>query len=216
MSLLPWLCRARDHRGLDGDQEAGGDRRRTRSRAGAQRRMAEARPPPRRGPAFLPREEWANRGPRGACPAGCEPRGRKSSRRRCGSGDRGAAVLGPDHAMRGRVAATPNTPSGTVLADIAAPEQEARDAERSKRNPGAEKAVFPVSRRRRACRRRRLSTVSTAAALGATSGRDARPAAIMLDDGVPARCPTALSARPIGGLAFRICGCQRRPGRTRR
>jgi hypothetical protein len=36
----PWLFRARDHRGLDGDREAEGDRRRTRSRAGAQRRMA--------------------------------------------------------------------------------------------------------------------------------------------------------------------------------
>jgi hypothetical protein len=35
----PWLSRARDHRGLDGDQQAAGDRRRTR-RAGAQRRMA--------------------------------------------------------------------------------------------------------------------------------------------------------------------------------
>jgi len=35
--------RARDHRGLDGDLQAEGDRRRTRVRAGAQRRMAEAR-----------------------------------------------------------------------------------------------------------------------------------------------------------------------------
>src|SRR5690242_4937564 len=40
MSLLLWLSRARDHRGLDGDRKAGGDRRRTRSRAGAERRMA--------------------------------------------------------------------------------------------------------------------------------------------------------------------------------
>src|SRR5258708_10532293 len=38
MSFL-LAARARDHRGLDGDQEASGDRRRTR-RAGAQRRMA--------------------------------------------------------------------------------------------------------------------------------------------------------------------------------
>src|SRR5579864_3310748 len=38
MSFL-LAARARDHRGLDGDQEAAGDRRRTR-RAGAQRRMA--------------------------------------------------------------------------------------------------------------------------------------------------------------------------------
>jgi hypothetical protein len=35
--------RARDHRGLDGDLQAEGDRRRTRLRAGAQQRMAAAR-----------------------------------------------------------------------------------------------------------------------------------------------------------------------------
>jgi hypothetical protein len=44
------------------------------------------------GETFLPREEWA------------KPRGRKSHRRRCGIGDRGAAVLWPDQAIRGRVA----------------------------------------------------------------------------------------------------------------
>jgi hypothetical protein len=38
------------------------------------------------GETFLPREEWA------------DPRGRKSHRRRCGSGDRGAAGLRPDQA----------------------------------------------------------------------------------------------------------------------
>src|SRR5438552_3028857 len=43
MSLLLWLSRARDHRDLDGDRRAGGDRRRTRSRAGAERRMAPVR-----------------------------------------------------------------------------------------------------------------------------------------------------------------------------
>src|SRR4029450_7774030 len=42
------------------------------------------------GETFLPREEWA------------KPRGRKSHRRRCGSGDRGAAVLWPDQPKRGR------------------------------------------------------------------------------------------------------------------
>jgi hypothetical protein len=40
----------------------------------------------------LPREEWA------------KPRGRKSHRRRCGTGDRGADVLWPDQAIRGPVA----------------------------------------------------------------------------------------------------------------
>jgi hypothetical protein len=38
MSLLLFVFRARDHRGLDGDGQAEDDRRRTRSRAGAQRR----------------------------------------------------------------------------------------------------------------------------------------------------------------------------------
>ena len=38
------------------------------------------------GETFLPREEWA------------KPRGRKSIQRRCGSGDRGAAVLRLDQA----------------------------------------------------------------------------------------------------------------------
>ena len=40
------------------------------------------------GETFLPREEWA------------KPRGRKSTRRRCGSGDRGAADLRPDQAIK--------------------------------------------------------------------------------------------------------------------
>ena len=40
----------------------------------------------------MPREEWA------------KPRGRKSHRRRCGRGDRGADVLWPDQAIRGPVA----------------------------------------------------------------------------------------------------------------
>src|SRR5229473_1203796 len=50
--------------------------------AGAQRRMAAERPPPSRGHAFLPREEWAQPGsPR---LRGGKPRGRKSRRRHCG------------------------------------------------------------------------------------------------------------------------------------
>jgi hypothetical protein len=42
MSFL-LVARARDHRGLDGDLQAEGDRRRTRLRAVAQRRMAAVR-----------------------------------------------------------------------------------------------------------------------------------------------------------------------------
>src|SRR5277367_6408547 len=76
----PWLFRARDHRGLDGDRPAGGDRRRTRSRAGAWRRTAAGEL------SCLARN-------------GLQPRGRKFHRRRCGSGDRGAAAPRPDQAI---------------------------------------------------------------------------------------------------------------------
>jgi hypothetical protein len=48
--VSPWLFRARDHRGFDGDRQAAGDRRRTR-RAGAQGGWLRK--------TFLPREEWA-------------------------------------------------------------------------------------------------------------------------------------------------------------
>jgi hypothetical protein len=78
MSLLLAFFELRDHRGLDGDLKAEGDRRRTRSgRSVAEDGGSET---------FLPREEWA------------KPRGRKSHRSRCGSGDRGAAGLRPDQA----------------------------------------------------------------------------------------------------------------------
>src|SRR5260370_39183640 len=50
------------------------------------------------GATFLPREEWA------------KPRGRKSIRRRCGSGDRGAAVLRLDQPRRGRGSAPKQHP----------------------------------------------------------------------------------------------------------
>ena len=49
------------------------------------------------GETFLPREEWA------------KPRGRKSRRRRCGSGDRGAAVLRLDQAKERPCGRTPNS-----------------------------------------------------------------------------------------------------------
>src|SRR5712664_3154388 len=64
MSLLLAVFELRDHRGLDGDLRAEGDRRRTRlGRSAAEDGGGET---------FLPREEWA------------KPRGRKSHRRRCG------------------------------------------------------------------------------------------------------------------------------------
>src|SRR6266478_1958052 len=78
MSLLLAVFELRDHRGLDGDLKAEGDRRRTRlGRSAAEDGGGET---------FLPREEWA------------KPRGRKSHRCHCGSGDRGAAGLRPDRA----------------------------------------------------------------------------------------------------------------------
>ena len=80
MSLLLARFRARDHRGLDGDLTG---RRRSTTHPLAGRSAAEDGG----GETFLPREEWA------------KPRGRKSIRRRCGSGDRGAAVLRPDQAI---------------------------------------------------------------------------------------------------------------------
>lgn len=75
------MFRARDHRGLDGDLKGEDDRRRTRSRAEAQRRT------PLKRLSCLARN-------------GREPRGRKSQQRRCGSADRGAAGLRPDRAIK--------------------------------------------------------------------------------------------------------------------
>ncbi len=78
MSLLLAVFELRDHRGLDGDLKAEGDRRRIHSGRSAAEDGG--------GETFLPREEWA------------KPRGRKSPRRHCGSGDRGVAGLRPDQA----------------------------------------------------------------------------------------------------------------------
>jgi uncharacterized protein (DUF736 family) len=72
------------------------------------------------GGTFLPREEWA------------KPRGRKSHRRPCGSGDRGSAVLWPDQPKRGRGRA-PNSILGEDVADPEGPAQESRDARRRER-----------------------------------------------------------------------------------
>jgi len=83
--------RARDHRGLDGDLQAEGDCRRTRLRAGAQRRMAAED--------FLGlREEWA------------QPRGRKSNAAIASQAIEAFAVLWPDHAIKGRLARWPGSP----------------------------------------------------------------------------------------------------------
>src|SRR3990167_117660 len=66
-----------------------------------------------RGP-FLPREEWA------------KPRGRKSLRRRCGSGDRGTAVLRLDQAKERPWVARRTASSREVVATLKGPAQEVR------------------------------------------------------------------------------------------
>jgi hypothetical protein len=71
MSLLLAVFELRDHRGLDGDLKAEGDRRRTRSgRSAAEDGGDET---------FLPREEWANRGPRAGLRAVWQAQGKKVS-----------------------------------------------------------------------------------------------------------------------------------------
>src|SRR3954464_7919566 len=101
MSLLLAVFELRDHRGLDGDLKAEGDRRRTRSGRSAAEDGG--------GATFLPREEWA------------KPRGRKSRRRRCGSGDRGAAVLRLDQAMERPWVACRTASSREVVAKLKGP-----------------------------------------------------------------------------------------------
>src|SRR5215212_2574726 len=78
------------------------------------------------GETFLPREEWA------------KPRGRKSHRRCCGSGDRGAAVLWPDQPKRGRGRA-PNSILGEDVADREGPAQEGWHAGRRESGRSVEK-----------------------------------------------------------------------------
>src|SRR6478672_12255095 len=117
MSLLLAVSELRDHRGLDGDLEAEGDRRRTRlGRSAAEDGGGET---------FLPREEWA------------KPRGRKSHRSRCGSGDRGAAGLRLDQANERQGAACAEQHFGEVPA-IDRLIQEAPYSRRKNRKPGVQ------------------------------------------------------------------------------
>src|SRR6202158_6102473 len=71
MSLLLAVFELRDHRGLDGDLKAEGDRRRTHSGRSAAEDGG--------GKTFLPREEWANRGPRALFRVGWKAQGKKVS-----------------------------------------------------------------------------------------------------------------------------------------
>jgi hypothetical protein len=90
MSLLLAVFELRDHRGLDGDRKAEAIDAAP-AGAEAQRRMAAGRLScfARNGRTGVPARSFARGG---------KPRGRKSHRRHCGSGDRGAAGLRPDQA----------------------------------------------------------------------------------------------------------------------
>src|SRR6516165_10716605 len=82
------------------------------------------------GETFLPREEWA------------KPRGRKSIRRRCGSGDRGAAALWPDRAGERPCGSRDRTASsGEDVADFGCPSQTAQRGRRRERNYGVREGV---------------------------------------------------------------------------
>ena len=85
------MSRARDRRGLDGDRQAGGDRRRT--------QLAEPEQSGGWRPGgFLVSRGMDVRGPREPFAAGWSSRGRKLSGRHCGRGDRGKADLRRDQA----------------------------------------------------------------------------------------------------------------------
>lgn len=79
------------------------------------------------GATFLPREEWA------------KPRGRKSNRRRCSSGDRGAAVLRLDQAKERPWVVRRTASSREVVANLKGPAQETRRAGRREGGRSVEK-----------------------------------------------------------------------------
>jgi hypothetical protein len=85
----------------------------------------------RRGDFLVLREEWA------------KPRGRKSIRRRCGKGDRGAAVLWPDQAIRGHVARASGSYEGEGWR-ISWPAQDVGLQERRKRSPSVRKGGYRI------------------------------------------------------------------------
>jgi hypothetical protein len=125
-------------------------------RAGAQRRMAKGRPPPSRGHAFLPREEWANRGPRRAFPAGWRAQGKKVDpaplRLRRSRRSRPSARSSHREAVWSarRIAS-----SGEDVEDVERRAQEARPTRRRKRSRGGQKGWRPdllqPGRRQRPC-----------------------------------------------------------------
>ena len=119
------------------------------------------------GATFLPREEWA------------KPRGRKSLRRRCGSGDRGAAVLRLDQAKERQWVARRTASSREVVANLKGPAQEGWHTGRREGGRGVEKGrhrLSPTGRRQRAspasCRlRQRDETIEAPSSRAATTSR---------------------------------------------
>ena len=129
------MLSSRDHHGLDGDLKAEGDRRRTRfgpQRSGRWRRET-----------FLAREEWA------------KPRGRKSIRRHCGSGDRGVAGLWPDRAIEGPGARLPRPALLEICRPPTGPTQGVPNRRVRNGKPGVQKGCRS-SLKRRTTRRPRL------------------------------------------------------------
>ncbi len=86
----PVCLPGRAHRGLDGDLQAGGDRRRTRSRAGAQRRMAAGSFLASRGMALAPGEESCRTPLRQRRSRRSRPSARSGHERPCGTRSRTA------------------------------------------------------------------------------------------------------------------------------
>src|SRR5258707_4920902 len=140
MSLLIAVFELRDHRGLDGDLKAEGDRRRTPwGRSAAEDGGGET---------FLPREEWA------------KPRGRMSDRRHCGKAIEALPSCGQIEPSRGRAGRAPDSHRWEKTWQTR-PAQEARLSGRRNRNAGVQKsgrnspgpstALVPQTR---VCRRR--------------------------------------------------------------
>ncbi len=128
------------------------------------------------GATLLPREEWA------------KPRGRKSNRRRCGSGDRGAAVLWPDQPKERPWVARRTASSGEVVANLKAPAQEGRHTGRRDGGLGVQKGriVFRQSEHTKPLHRlldgrieHRLSNHSNEGRSPPRSGRRSEPRTVL-------------------------------------
>ncbi len=172
------------------------------------------------GATFLPREEWA------------KPRGRKSNRRRCGSGDRGAAVLRLDQAKERPWVARRTASSREVVANLKGPAQEGWHAGRRKCGRGVEKGRHrpnhpganddPATASCRPCRRHGLEAFSRAALAPARSNEHPLPNFAILDveeaesvsvSGCAAarQLASEIPRCPVRPTAGQTASCARRP-----